>query len=340
MDLREFVPDDGPFDFIIAHGFLSWVPDDVKAALFSFCRNHLTSNGVATVSCNVESGWSPRFPVIRKTRAILQAGAEDLVSALGILRSVTDSESPEIPIIDDMLAKGPSILLFDDFGPVNDPWSLDRFVHSAEEKGLRWLGESDPGSGETASSQLENLQAKDVEAGRTFRSSMLCLASAPVTGGADPGDSFGISIRSSGEIQDSADQELRLAIDTFAPSCVALREVRSVLKDWDESEFVSRVLAGIRSGWILPRIEPLQYDPSPPAFPQLDSFRLLCASERLPLVDAWLKPCQFPERHYQVLATMDGSRSRDDIAEFSKSNCPELAFHPWLRHLASRGMFT
>ena len=26
-DLRDFEPDGGPFDFIIAHGFFSWVPD-------------------------------------------------------------------------------------------------------------------------------------------------------------------------------------------------------------------------------------------------------------------------------------------------------------------------
>ena len=59
--------------------------------------------------------------------------------------SVTEPDSPELAIIDDMLAKGPAILAFDDFGPVNDPWPLDRFVHAAAAAGLRWLGESDPG---------------------------------------------------------------------------------------------------------------------------------------------------------------------------------------------------
>jgi SAM-dependent methyltransferase len=199
VDLRGFVSDDGPFDFITAHGFFSWVPDDVKAVLFSFCRNYLASNEIPTVSYNVESGWSPRFAGIRKTRAILEAGAGDLISALGILRSVTDAESPEQAIIDDMLSKGASILLFDDFSPVNDPWSPERFVRTAEEQGLRWLGESDPGRGETASSPRENLQAKEVEAGRTFRSSMLCLTSARVTGGSDPDDAIESPISLSGD---------------------------------------------------------------------------------------------------------------------------------------------
>ena len=36
VDLREFEPADGPFDFIIAHGFFSWVPDEVKVGFAGF----------------------------------------------------------------------------------------------------------------------------------------------------------------------------------------------------------------------------------------------------------------------------------------------------------------
>jgi len=58
------------------------------------------------------------------------------------------------------------------------------------------------------------------------------------------------------------------------------------------------------------------------------------------LVDVWHRPCSFPTNHYQLLAEMDGSRSQSDLGGISKQNCPELAFEPWLRHLAARGMFT
>ena len=106
VDLLEFEPQEGPFDFIIAHGFFSWVPDEVKAALLVFCRENLSASGIATVSFNLECGWAVRFPVIQKVRAIQQARGGDLVSALEILRMVTELDSPEIAVIDDMLAKG------------------------------------------------------------------------------------------------------------------------------------------------------------------------------------------------------------------------------------------
>ena len=145
VDLRDFEADDGAFDFIIAHGFFSWVADEVKARLLAFCRRKLAPGGIATVSFNLESGWLPRLPVIRKARAILAAGAADEMAALAILRTVTEPGSAEMEIIDDMLLKGPDILPFDDFAPINDPWSLENFVASASHAGLRWLGESEPG---------------------------------------------------------------------------------------------------------------------------------------------------------------------------------------------------
>ncbi len=133
--------------------------------------------------------------MIEKVRAIQQAGAGDEMSALAILRSVTAPDSPELPIIDDMLAKGPAILAFDDFGPINDPWPLDRFVQTAATAGLRWLGESHPGNNLPANLDAADLGrssapqcrrpvafqlAADAAAGRTFRSAVLCREDAPL----------------------------------------------------------------------------------------------------------------------------------------------------------------
>jgi hypothetical protein len=81
------------------------------------------------------------------------------------------------------------------------------------------------------------------------------------------------------------------------------------------------------------------YDPEPPLRPQLDGFRLECARRRLPLVDAWHRPCTFPERHFEMLAQMDGPLDQQALAAHAARVCPELDFSPWLRHLAGRGMF-
>lgn len=352
-DLRDFQPAGGPFDFIIAHGFFSWVPDEVKAALLVFCRKNLSPSGIATISFNLECGWAARFPVIHKTRAIQQAGGGDIVPSLEILRTVTEPDSPEIAIIDDMLAKGPAILAFDDFGPVNDPWPLDRFIHAAENAGLCWKGESDPAenvpsspSGKIVSeiagqsqTSLEMWLALDAAASRTFRSGVLSLDNAPLEVQSHFGMVLECSVRAGKEPSGLLDLVLWRAITTFAPACVPMREVMAILPQWDQRELANQVFGGISSGWILPRIEPVAFAGGPPEFPRLDAFRLLCAREGLPLVDAWHKPCAFPPAHYRVLAAMDGSRSRAELAAFSKNHCPELAFEPWLRHLAWRGMF-
>ena len=324
VDLRDFKNTSGPFDFIIAHGFFSWVPDEVKAALLEFCENNLASSGIATISFNAESGWRARFPVIQKVRAIQQAGAEDEMAALAILREVTEMDSPEIAIIDDMMAKGPEILPFDDFAPVNDPWPLDRFVNAAAEAHLRWLGESDPSTNEPS-------------AERTFHSAVLCRAEAPLEKQVTWAGLKRIFMRM-GTAPDDGNPVLQ-AISRAAPRCVSVEELQASLPNMEPRELGQRILDGIGRGWILPRIESASHDPEPPEKPKLDPFRLECAKRKLPLVDAWHRPCSFPDRHFDVLARMDGSQDQRALADYAASHCAELAFTPWLRHLTERGMF-
>ncbi len=352
--LRDYKPEGGAgFDFIIAHGFFSWVPDEVKEVLLAFCRENLSHSGIATISFNLECGWAARFPVIRKVKAIQQARGGDLIQALEILRFVTEPDSPEVAIIDDMLAKGPAILAFDDFGPVNDPWPLDRFVRAASNAGLRWIGETDPAENipsilsdelvehlaETIPEPFAFQLAADAAAGRTFRSGVLCRADAPLMTQIRSDVMLDFSVRAGKEPAGESAMEIWRAIRSCAPACVAMREVMVKLPEWDPPELANLVCNGITNGWILPRIESLGFESQPATFPRLNAFRMLCAREGLPLVDAWHKPCLFPEKHYAVLAAMDGSRSRTELAAFSQNHCPELAFEPWLRHLAARGMF-
>lgn len=47
----------GKFDYIIAHGIYSWVPDTVRDQLLAMCRELLTENGIANISYNVLPGW-------------------------------------------------------------------------------------------------------------------------------------------------------------------------------------------------------------------------------------------------------------------------------------------
>lgn len=347
IDLRDFATLGGGFDFIIAHGFLSWVPDDVKSALFAFCRSNLAASGIATISFNVECGWRPRFPVVEKVRAIQAAGADDEMTALTILRSVTAENSPEMAIIDDMLDKGAAILAFDDFGPVNDPWFLARFIQTASSAGLRCLGESHPANNRISAradlsfdDQLAQHIALDAASERTFRSLVLCRDDAVLTDWTPLERALQWSFRAGAQAAGVQHGSVRQAIASFAPLCLPLTEVMELLPNLGHEEILHQLYEAIAHGWILPRIEPLRFDVEPPLKPMLNRFRLECSRRGFPLVDIWHQPCSFPSGHQVVLNAMDGSLDQAGLADLSTSHCPDLAFAPWLRHLAGRGLFT
>lgn len=58
LDIMDATEDKlGKFDYIIAHGIYSWVPDDVRDRLMAMCDALLTENGIANISYNVLPGW-------------------------------------------------------------------------------------------------------------------------------------------------------------------------------------------------------------------------------------------------------------------------------------------
>jgi len=326
VDLREFDDSDEPFDYIIAHGFFSWVPDEVKAALLAFCQRHLAATGIATISFNAEPGWRARFPVIQKVRAIQHAGAADEMTALAILRDVTEPHVPEMAIIDDMLAKGPGILPFDDFAPINDPWTLEQFVRTAADTGLRWLGESDPAMNDTSPE-------------RTFHSPVLCRADVPLKPRVSWDTLEQIYLRIGATPGDQSNPILPI-LSAVAPCCVSVSTVEASLPGMDRRQIGQCILDGMRRGWIAPRIEENSYPTELSEKPKLNSFRLECARRSLPLIDAWHRPCSFPQHHYAVLEQMDGTADLSALTCYAATHCPDLDFKRWLRHLALRGMFS
>ena len=60
VDLMDLPLDFGKFDYIIAHGFISWVPPQVRERLFEICRDRLTPQGLAYISYNAYPGCHVR----------------------------------------------------------------------------------------------------------------------------------------------------------------------------------------------------------------------------------------------------------------------------------------
>lgn len=355
-DLREVDLGEGSFDYIIAHGFLSWVPDEVKDVLFTTCARLLSPSGIATISFNLECGWRDRMPVIEVVKRIQRERNMDEMQALEILLPTAEDDYTKW-IINDMLAKGPGILPFDDFGPVNDPWPLDRFVATASAAGLRWLGESDPAENipsslddearavllPLAGDPLRMQNTADELARRTFRSCVLCRADAPLDPRVSTSLVLDFSVRMGKRSNGSWDGVMEPFVKILAsrePQCVPVREIIEDMQTADIPALARGIFDAIIKGWLKVMKEPVRYHPEPLSPCELDPFRLLCAREKIPLVDAWLVSCAFPPQHYDLLAEMDGSKSIEELALRAEKLCPDLVFKPWLQHLAGRGMFS
>ena len=355
-DLRSTELAGQEYDYIIAHGFFSWVENETKAALLRFCAEHLSPAGIATISFNVWAGWKHRYPIIETARKIQREEGVDENEAL--TRLAIAISDPQIRwIIDDMFAKGPDILAFDDFGPVNDALPLDRVVAACAQSGLQWLGESDPSKNgippSIAGEALESLRslagdplglamAVDELTGATFRAPIFCRQDTPLEK-ISTSMVFEMSVRAGKRPPAPGDPQLQRLLDSlagFQPCCAEVGQVLEDIGEFDPPVMARAIFGGITTGVLEARIEPLVYDPLPPLHCKLNAFQLLCASGKMPLVDAWHVPCAFPDRHYELLAMMDGSKTVQELELLSKRLCPDLDFQRWLHHLAARGMFS
>ncbi len=346
--LDAFEAHDGPYDFIIAHGFFSWVPDEVKARLLSFCHEHLSSNGLAVISFNVEAGWCARRPLIEKSRAIQQFGGVDEMAALGLLKSVT-KDPADLAIIDDMLAKGPGILPFDDFAPVNDAWPLDRFVMAAGNCGLRWLGESVASNNrpQVWSAQdeaeaarlfndrplLELHQWMDERSQRTFRAAMFCREDAPMQARISTEVALDFELLATGAPPHPMAERIYETIKEHGRASVPARHVVNALARFGEKEIAREIFLGIAAGWLSARCEPLRASRQLPESPKLSALQSACVRRKLPVVDALHRPCAFPESDYAVLSLMDGCLDLGGLKARAAVLSPHLDFDRWIGHL-------
>ena len=58
MSIDAVDSDIGKFDYIICHGVLSWVTEDIQDKIFEGCKKLLAENGLAMISYNTLPGWN------------------------------------------------------------------------------------------------------------------------------------------------------------------------------------------------------------------------------------------------------------------------------------------
>ncbi|WP_338289612.1 class I SAM-dependent methyltransferase [Luteolibacter sp. LG18] len=390
-DLRNYDPGEDGFDFILAHGFYSWVPADIRQALVDFCARHLTAEGIATISYNTLPGWKQRQTVVDLVRQLAArpvAGTigQDPAGILAYLATIPAGDSPDAvqlnSVLHDMFAKSADILAFDDFGPVNHPVTFTGFISHTHAAGLRYLGESElhanfplslpPGAAEAlaplAGDPLMLQQTIDVLTNRTFRSSLLCRADAPVDTRLTTATALHFAVRGlhtfertpqGGRLVDHEGKEQGqfehpLAVAFFSalaatsPEAVPMQEILERVAAIPAAQFdptvslppIARlVMDAARQKLIELRIEPVRFDGSIPRTPKFDTLRQLAVQRQQALVDIYHAPCTVPDSRRTVVRAMDGTRTVEELAALAHVDHPRLDVRAWLAHLAARGLF-
>lgn len=199
-DLMEAGPELGEFDYIIAHGVYSWVPEDVRERLLHICRANLAPQGVAYVSYNALPGFHCR-EMFRQMLLFHLEGVEDpaerVRQAIEFIQSLNQCATS--PLTRALFAEELQHLTqshwwyvyHDDLEPVNYAPYLHQFLAQSHAHGLQYLGEAhfpEMQGGLYAKPAVEKSrqwaqgdvlrteQYLDFIKGRRFRQTLLCRA--------------------------------------------------------------------------------------------------------------------------------------------------------------------
>jgi SAM-dependent methyltransferase len=202
QDLMDFAEDAGEFDYIIAHGFYSWVPKPVRQKLMEVCQRHLTKNGLAFISYNTLPGWRTKGVVrdmmlynargvtnpaerVKRGREIIQFVTENVVGT-NYYRDLLQEFEPSVVNGDD------SYVLHEHLAVVNEPLYVRDFVSDAKAYGLTLVGDAKANDDyweripavlrerimKMSGDAVEREQYVDFLMNRAFRRSVLCRTEA------------------------------------------------------------------------------------------------------------------------------------------------------------------
>jgi SAM-dependent methyltransferase len=154
MDLRDIGPPMGEFDYIIAHGVYSWVPDPVRERLLAVCRERLAPQGIAYISYNALPGRYVRT-MLREMMIYHTRNCEDprqrmdqarwLLRKLGEAHLVSGAWQPMVEAeINLAFTEDDGWFYHDDLEPVNDPFYFRDFAARAAQHSLQYLGDARP----------------------------------------------------------------------------------------------------------------------------------------------------------------------------------------------------
>ena len=154
LDILEVPADLGEFDYIIAHGVYSWVPEPVRDAVMSVFARHLAPDGIAYMNFNALPGGHLRNLArdLMRFRLSLsddpEARGDDAIRFVRLVADAQPDGSPYRRILEEEIVRfehNPvGVLFHDDLVPAHRAFHFRSVVDHAERHGLRYLCEARP----------------------------------------------------------------------------------------------------------------------------------------------------------------------------------------------------
>ena len=208
VDILNFDETLGTFDYIIAHGFYSWISDEMKDKLLDIISNHLADNGIAYVSYNTYPGWHT-MEEVRQLMLFANRGHDELTHKEKVLRGKTvgslvgsqilnydnlkERNSKFLGALRSVMQKDDYYVGHDHLEPHNDPCYFYQFNDHLKAHNLSYVCDADLTLSmvrtydESIADKLEKLapnsqadqeQYLDFMLDTTFRKSIICKADA------------------------------------------------------------------------------------------------------------------------------------------------------------------
>ncbi|MDU2903150.1 MAG: class I SAM-dependent methyltransferase [Veillonella sp.] len=207
-DILNFDESLGGFDYIIAHGFYSWISDEMKDKLLDIISHHLADNGIAYVSFNTYPGWHT-MEEVRQLMLFANRGYDELTHKEKVLRGKTvgslvgaqilnydnlkERNSKFLGALRSVMQKDDYYVGHDHLEPHNDPCYFYQFNDHLKAHNLSYVCDADLTLSmvrtydESIADKLEKLapnsqadqeQYLDFMLDTTFRKSIICKESA------------------------------------------------------------------------------------------------------------------------------------------------------------------
>lgn len=153
MDIMDFGDTMGQFDYIIAHGIFSWIPEQVRDKVFRICQTRLSRHGIAYISYNTLPGWHING-IVRDIMCYRfreyedpEAGLDQAITYLeSIVSAMPAQNNPYMALLQQIQsqvsANNRSYLLHEYLSEINEAFYFHEIVRRGDAMGLRYLADA------------------------------------------------------------------------------------------------------------------------------------------------------------------------------------------------------